>query len=287
MHSLTELEANDWPGWWSQQINVALHMRGSAYLITGCSMHFQASKHTFTWCWIVFDEFVDVEGTLYGIAYRSLLDCLLQLCIVFASKLARSHFDSSSELSDFNFVMANAMKKALLEGDMPRESSRSPKLGIRIPIMPPRMDPPQPASCSDEDWKGCMQRWRANGELPSWIPTGSKQTFRNQDAGSSATELEPHNENSVAHYPIAEQDGIWECSCGTWNPDGTSCMLMQPWKGRQSSAGSAISSTQAACADDLTAVNEDANTHFQATQQALVKSCLNLSLTLRSELVIG
>ena len=219
MHSLTELEANDWPGWWSQQINVALHMRGSAYLITGCSMHFQASKHTFTWCWIVFDEFVDVEGTLYWIAYRSLLDCLLQLCIVFASKLARSHFDSSSELSDFNFVMANAMKKALLEGDMPRESSRSPKLGIRIPIMPPRMDPPQPASCSDEDWKGCMQRWRANGELPSWKPTGSKQTFRNQDAGSSATELEPHNENSVAHYPIAEQDGIWECSCGTWNPE--------------------------------------------------------------------
>jgi len=122
---------------------------------------------------------------------------LLQLCIVvFASKLSRSHFDSSSELSDFNFVMAN---EALLEGYMPREGSRSPKLGIRIP---------------------------------------------SRDAGSSATELEPHDENSVAHYPIAEQDGIWECSCGTWNPDGTPCTFMQPWKGRQSSAGSAISTTQ-------------------------------------------
>ena len=40
-------------------------------------------------------------------------------------KLARSHFDSSSELSVFNFVMANALK-ALLEGDMPMERSRSP-----------------------------------------------------------------------------------------------------------------------------------------------------------------
>ena len=66
-----------------------------------------------------------------------------------------------------------------------------------------------------------------------------------RDTGSSATELEPHDEDRVAHHPMAEQDGIWRCSCGTWNPDGIPCTFMQPWKRRQSSAGSAISTTQA------------------------------------------
>ena len=65
------------------------------------------------------------------------------------------------------------------------------------PVRPPLGDPPQPASCSNEDWKGCIQRWRANGELPSWIPTKSEQTFRNQADQTTSSSQAPRGGSSA------------------------------------------------------------------------------------------
>ena len=53
-------------------------------------------------------------------------------------------------------------------------------------------DPPQPASCSNEDWEGCIQRWRDNGDPPSWTPVKSEQTSKiqsDQDAPSSQASI--------------------------------------------------------------------------------------------------
>ena len=57
------------------------------------------------------------------------------------------------------------------------------------PVRPPLRDPPQQASCSNKDGKGCIQRWRADEDPPSRTHAKSEQTSRIQaDQATSSSQ---------------------------------------------------------------------------------------------------